>query len=227
MAIGHKPYYVKAGCIWLASLLTSKARKFHFDGTDFAYFRHPYNFTWLNERQVEIPIMKADFERHQKDEVLEVGNVLAHYMDGLQHDVVDLYEKAHSENLFREDAETCRVGCTYDYIFSISTLEHVGWDESPRDEEKIGRTLDHLFSLLNPGGELIFSAPVGYSPPLDLWLETQVDRVEIKSMYRCSAANEWREEDWGQTRNRKFHHPFPFANGLVVVRMVKTSGENQ
>ena len=37
----------------------------------------------------------------------------------------------------------------YDLIVSISTLEHVGHDEVPREEEKILRTMLHLRSLLS------------------------------------------------------------------------------
>ena len=41
----------------------------------------------------------------------------------------------------------------YDLIISISTLEHIGWDEAPRDDTKILRALDNLMSLLSENGD--------------------------------------------------------------------------
>lgn len=175
--------------------------------------------TWLNERCVEIPIMRDVMARHEGERVLEVGNVLSWYDHSLRHTVIDKYEKPNRENFFAEDAETFSRGAPYDLIISISTLEHVGWDEVPRDEGKVGRTILHLRSLLAPGGELVFTAPVGYSPPLDDFLNRADGFTERFCLRRVSVLNEWEKAEWSDVKGSAFHRPYPFANSLVIARV--------
>lgn len=37
----------------------SSAATFRYDGADHPYLRHAYNYTWLNERAVEVPLAAA------------------------------------------------------------------------------------------------------------------------------------------------------------------------
>ena len=64
-----------------------------FQGAAYKYLFRRYNSTYGNERAVEIPIAMAEVRKHPEDQVLEVGNVLAHYYSH-HHDVVDNYERA-------------------------------------------------------------------------------------------------------------------------------------
>lgn len=217
--MGHKKYYVKAGFIWLSSLIRRGESGFRLNEQAYPYFKHRYNFTWLNERHVEIPVINDIIGRHPQSRLLEVGNVLSHYNTVLSHPVVDKYERSDRKNLFTEDAETFSSGAPYDLIVSISTLEHVGWDESPRDEEKVFRTVRHLRSLLSPEGEFVFTAPVGYSRPLDRLMDDADGFVERLCLRRVNALNEWEQTDWAEIRGSKFHSPYPFANGLVIARV--------
>lgn len=137
---------------------------FSFAGREYLTLHHPYRFTWLNERAVEVPVFRRLVEDEVPGSVLEVGNVLSHYMPG-GHDVVDKYERADGiVNADVLDFETTR---RYRLIVSISTLEHVGFDERPRDPGKPLRAVEHLRGMLEPGGRLVFSLPVGYNPQLD------------------------------------------------------------
>ena len=217
--MGHKKYYIKAGFVWLSSLIRRGESGFQLNGQTYSYFTHRYNFTWLNERRVEIPIINEIIGRNPQARLLEVGNVLSHYNSSMMHPVVDKYERSNREGLFTEDAETFCAGAAYDLIFSVSTLEHVGWDESPRDEEKVFRTVRHLRSLLAPGGEFVFTAPVGYSRPLDRLMDDADGFIDRLCLRRINARNEWEQVDWSAIRNLKFHDPYPFANGLVIARL--------
>lgn len=216
--MSHKKFFLKAGLLWMTHLHQRRRSSFMFDGRSYSYFNHWYNVTWLNERTVEIPVMR-EVLRGTSDNVLEVGNVLSCYDRSLTHTVVDKYEKPNRENLFAEDAETFSVGGPYDLIVSISTLEHVGWDETPRDPDKIARTVRNLRRLLSPTGQLVFTAPVGYSPPLDRLIDDGDDFLSRRCLRRISARNEWEEADWDQVRQFRFHYPHPFANGLVIARL--------
>ena len=67
----------------------------------------------------------------------EIGNVLAHYVE-TDHLRVDKYEQAEGvQNLEVLDFDPGPL----DWIIAISTLEHVGWDEEPRDPGKAVRAL--------------------------------------------------------------------------------------
>lgn len=205
--------------MWAANLWRRKSLSFNFDGKSYRYFYHPYNLTWLNERCVEIPIARDLLEQHQGKNILEVGNVLSRYNPNLTHTVVDKYERSDRPNYFVEDAETFDQGGPYDLILSISTLEHVGWDELPRDPDKIARTIQHLRSLLSSNGKLLFTAPIGYSPPLDLVVGDLLNRGHIQCLQRINVLNEWVETTWSEASNNKFHAPYPFANGLMVITL--------
>ena len=217
--MSHKKYYIKAGFLWLSGLGRQSSPEFTLGGKTYSYFHHRYNFTWLNERCVEIPIIREVLSRNPSGQLLEVGNVLSHYDRSMKHAVVDKYERAKRQNLFTEDAETFSAGAPYDLIVSISTLEHVGHDETPRDADKIFRTVRHLRSLLSFSGEFVFTAPVGYSPSLDRLIDEGDGMIERLCLRRINARNEWKEADWDAIKSMKFHDPYPFANGLVVARM--------
>ena len=135
--------------------------------TRYLYNRH--KFTWLTERAVEVPVAQALVDGHAADRVLEIGNVLSHYRPQ-QHVVVDKYEQARACS-----TATCStlggLG-RFDLIVAVSTLEHVGWDESPRDPAKAKRAIDVLRSLLAPGGLLAITVPVGYNPAFDAALSS-------------------------------------------------------
>src|SRR5690606_34112160 len=129
------------------ALLGGSLMRFRFQGAEHDGFDHPYNTTILNERAVEIPVVLDWLPG--KGRGLEVGNVLGHYgVKGRR--VVDLYEQADGvENLDLFDIEG-----HFDWIVSISTLEHVRWDTEPRDPNGAVEAIGHLRSLLSPGGRM-------------------------------------------------------------------------
>jgi SAM-dependent methyltransferase len=141
----------------------------------------PYNNTWYNERQVELPVFKRVYDQHRYSTVLEVGNVLSHYYD-TGHDVVDKYEDA--PGVDNVDVTDYHPGRQYDLILSISTLEHVGYDEPGKTPEKSVDAVNHLKDLLTPGGTLVFSAPLGYNPYIDRHIQNDAFNAEYTYMER-------------------------------------------
>lgn len=131
-------------------------------------FDHPYNRTIHNERAIEIPLARAFIDGHA--DVLEVGNVLGHYQPATW-TVVDKYERA--PGVINQDVLDI-VGW-FDRIVTISTIEHVGWDEPERDPTKPARAIAHLRSLLNLGGALMVTIPTGWNAPLDAQLPSLCD----------------------------------------------------
>jgi hypothetical protein len=177
-----------------------RTKTFRFDRQEYEYLYHPYNRTWKNERGVEIPIFRELLLRHQGKRILEVGNVLSHYFP-VQHDVVDKYEV--SPGVINQDIIEFVPQEKYDLIVSISTLEHVGWDEQPQDPPKLLRAIDHLRSAcLAPGGSLVASLPVGYNRYFDGLLNGGQSPFSAQHfLKRVSKRNYWVESDWAQVRD--------------------------
>ncbi|MDH5482489.1 MAG: hypothetical protein OEY22_06395 [Candidatus Bathyarchaeota archaeon] len=193
---------------------------FTFQGKNYKYFYHRYNTTWRNERAVEIPIIWHIVKTCEWRSVLEVGNVLSHYFT-VNHDIVDKYEKA--EGVISQDVTEIRPSKKYDLIISISTLEHVGWDENPGDHrilhesKKITYTIDVLKRLLTSKGEIVVTLPLGYNPYLDKLLKSGEikfdDRFYLK---RISKDNRWIEVSWKDVERLKYNGLIPSANGLII-----------
>ena len=194
-------------------------RKFMFAGKSHAYVIHP--FILDNERTVEVAIAK-EFLHGKTGEILEVGNVLANF-SGFQHDVVDKYEKA--PGVINEDIVTYAPRKEYDCIVTISTLEHVGWDEQPREPEKILLAINHLKELLAAGGQLLATMPLGYNCFVDQVVrENKTGFSEIRYLLRISADNQWREARLEEVVDAKFGSPFSCANAIMVGYFRKNGG---
>jgi hypothetical protein len=189
-------------------------RCFAHGSRSYPYFLHPYNFTWSNERAVEIPIVWEAVRQSAGGRVLELGNVLSHYFP-VRHELVDKYEKGRRvRNL---DVLEVGGGEKYDLIVSISTLEHVGWDEQPRDPGKIVRAVEHLTrQLATPGGRLVVTMPLGYNPHLDRQLAEGAVPFTRTSYFRRTGPTTWREGAWEDVAGCRYGDPWPAASGLVV-----------
>lgn len=206
--------------IWLCFFRKRISRKtFVFRGKQRFYWIHP--FTLNNERTVEVSIAHA-LPNNRAASVLEVGNVLSNYFS-FPHDVVDKYEM--TPGVINEDIISYQPGKKYDFIVTLSTLEHVGWDETPREPEKILRAIAHLKKLLNDGGELVATMPLGYNAYVDQLLGTKQtgfdDNFYLK---RINSANEWREVPWEEVKGAAYGSPFPCANAIFVGFFRKKNG---
>ena len=200
-------------CYWLVRL-SGRASTFTFRGESYRYFRHRYNATWRNERAVEIPIARGFLAGVPPEKVLEIGNVLSHY-GPVAHQVVDKYE--HAEGVTSTDVCDYKPGRKYDLVLSISTLEHVGWDEDPKGESKVLRAFENLRSLLAPEGRLMVTIPLGYNPPLDKLIdEGDLNFSERIYLKRQPRRNLWREASAGEVRHPRYDRQAFAAHELLV-----------
>lgn len=188
---------------------------FKFQNRSYCYFIHEYNHTWKNERIIEIPIIKKIVDQNINSDILEVGNVLSHYFD-FSHDVIDKYEMG--KNVINADVVNFKFKKKYDLIISISTLEHIGWDEKKQDTKKVLRAIDNLKTYLKKKGKIVFTHPLGYNPFLDAYIKkNRINCNEKFLLKRISASNQWQEVAWEQIfADIKYNDPFPFADGVVV-----------
>jgi SAM-dependent methyltransferase len=179
------------------------------------YLTHYYNATWRNERAVELPLVQAFLEELVPGaRLLEVGNVLSYYVPA-SHTVVDKFEP--TPGVVNQDILDFGQPHTFDAVVSISTLEHVGWDETPRDAHRAERALAHMRSLLVEGGRLFLSFPLGYNAALDrLVREDRLGFRRTHYLRRVSADNRWCEVDLSGITGARYGAPYGSANALFV-----------
>jgi hypothetical protein len=156
---------------WLWHYRTFRSLEtFEFQGKTYPYLIHPYCASWKNERAVNIPVVWDIVKTYQENgkRILEVGNMLS-YVYPISHDVLDKYEVI--DGIINEDVVSFHPSTKYDLIFSILSLQCVGWDETPREQTKILDAIDNLKSLLAPGGQLVVSLGIGYNHAMDEMLK--------------------------------------------------------
>lgn len=200
-------------CYWLVRL-TSRPSAFTFRGKSYRYFWHCYNATWRNERAVEIPIARDFLAGVPPEDVLEIGDVMSNY-GPVPHQVVDKYEKG--ERIINADVCDFRSEKKYQLILSISTLEHVGWDEEPKDESKVLRAFGNLRGLLAPEGKLLVTVPIGYNPSLDKMIgEGRISFSQCIYLKRRPRRNIWKEVSAGEVQHPNYDRRAYTAHELLV-----------
>jgi len=170
-----------------------KQLTFVFNGQTYKEFYHWYNTTWRGSRAraIEIPII-LDLLENCDGEVLEVGNVLLHYSN-IPHDVVDKYEIG--ENIINEDICDFNNGDKYDLIVSISTLEHIGWDEEPKNPSKVITAFENLYTMLKPHGKIIFTIPLGYNSYIDDLIINNLSSTSTEEYFMKIVDGKWVQLD--------------------------------
>lgn len=217
MQVGQYPYLLA----YLWRRLFRKPRIFHYNGREYTYFEHPYNRTWMNERAVEIPIVWELVQKHPSDDVLEVGNVLSHYFR-IGHTVVDKYERG--RHTFQQDVTDLDLPKRFALIVTVSTIEHVGWDEMPRMPGKHLQALATLKRHLAPDGILMVTFPLGYNTVLDEDLFSgRLAFDEMHYLQRLSVET-WKQASVDEVKGSTYGHPFRTSNGLVIG-LIRNRGE--
>ena len=204
---------------WL--LVTAPARRIRRGRPDFMLSgrRFPYlPLTLATERRAEIPLGLAFLRAARPGErILEVGNVLGRH-DATGRDIVDRYESA--AGVINDDILTYAPVRRYDRIVSISTLEHVGFDEPVPAPGAFARALEHLVvDLLAPEGRFLATVPLGYNPEVDsMVLSGRAPRgISAMGLRRIGLFNEWRETPLEQIGSRDTAGPYPGASVIAVL----------
>lgn len=199
-------------------VLIDKVRKhsktFTFRGKKYHYFIHSYNTTWLNERTVEVPIVISFIDR--KKRILEVGNVLSHYII-VDWDVVDKFEKGN--NVTNKDLIDFKPKEKYDLVISISTLEHAGYDDDEKDDKKVLKAIKNLkYNCLKKGGKMIVTLPIGYNKTMDKQLFS--NKLLFNKMYflkKISKDNYWKEVQQDEVIYSIPNVPFQGINAICIA----------
>ena len=192
---------------------TFGTEQFQWQDKSLAYAVASYNATWRNERAIEVPILIDFLKANQDRKILELGNV-SHYYYNHQHTVVDKYET--NPKIINQDIMEVSFPEAFDGILSISTLEHVGWDETPRSSDKILKSLDRLKSFTKDADNVLFSYPTGYNDYLDDMIAADALPFQEHHYYiRVDAANHWELTDRKTALKAGYGKSFAGANGMV------------
>lgn len=200
-----------------------RRRDFEYRGEKLQCVYENYNVTWSNERCAEIPI--AQWHLVQTDgPVLEVGNVLGHYGPH-SHTVIDKFETA--PNVINEDITEWQTDQRFALIISISTFEHIGFDDAGGDsKEKIRAAIDACRALLAPDGHLVITVPLGYNPALDELIANDSLAANEAHFLLRHGRREWSEAPRNQADGTKYGYPFPYANGLWIAEFNAPNAPN-
>lgn len=217
LVMAKRAYEYAVACVLLSN------KKFKFNGELYSYLVHPCNATFRSERAVEVPVACHFINDFPAEQVLEVGNVLKNYIDS-DHSVVDKYEKC--ANVINQDIISFEK--KFNRIISISTFEHIGFDEEGEDDSKVKVAFKHVLRLLNPGGKALIIVPGGYNHYLDSLLRAGDSALgELFFMKRISKVNEWREVSIGDIQDCKYGIGSPCANALAFCYITKEACAGQ
>jgi len=202
---------------------------FNYDKKDVEYYIDLHNTTFTNERAVEIPIILDYLNKFRGKNILEIGNVISHY-EKVEYDIVDKYEKG--QGVINSDINEYKPNKKYDLIISISTFEHIGFDEVSRygedkntsvDKTSLFEAVKNTKNLLSDNGIFVFTVPLGFNAYLDsLLADNKLDLTETHFLKRVSANNIWIQVNYQDVVGTKYNDPYPCANGLLIGIYDKT-----
>jgi hypothetical protein len=222
MPTGRQLFRARANVAALWHTRLRPRRTFVLDGVERPYLRHRANATWRTERTVEIPIALDALRSAGAGRVLEVGNVLTQYAIArpVNYTVVDKYEVAPRV----ANIDVLEIKGTYDLIVSISTLEHVGLDEMPRDWQKARRAVIQLRRLLAPSGAMLATWPLNYNRDLDDALRAgELGQSGASYLRRVSGSNLWMQATIEDASKCMYGFPWAGATALALVRFGSAS----
>jgi SAM-dependent methyltransferase len=195
-------------------------RTFEFKDQTLRCFYHRYNITWAAERGVEIPIAQSYLGARPDARVLEVGNVLSHYYPS-RHEIVDKFERG--PRIINVDIVDYSPPTRYDLILSISTFEHIGFDDeaSGSSGEKILAALANCRRLLSERGLLVITVPTGYNPDLDEMIRDGSLGASAEHFLCRTGRRQWRPCSKDEALKCRYRRPYPYANGLLVAEFTR------
>ncbi len=198
-----------------------RASTFVFRSETYRYFFHYYNATWKNERTVEVPIIKQLLEKEKGKRILEVGNVLQYYIP-VTHDVLDKYETR--DGVMSLDIVDFVPKEKYNFIVSVSTLEHVGWDEIPKEPKKLDLAIKNLKeNCLAMGGTMVVTLPLGYNSYVDELLSRPSSDLGELFFLKRIGNSVWKEVRYEEVRGSKYDSPFSSSNAICISILKKES----
>jgi hypothetical protein len=169
---------------------------------------------WRHERCVELGLGRFAMARRRPEDVLEVGNVLP--LTGVRgHTVVDKWEKG--PGVINEDIVDFAPGRRYGLVVCLSTLEHIGWDEEPQDPDKARVALRVMSDLVEDGGDMLVTIPVGYHRELEHhYVSAEAPFDEVCLLVKQTRLARWEPRPVEERRGIGYGAPYACGNAILV-----------
>lgn len=199
------------------NFLKNKGKTFFFNGKKYQYCVDKYNLSWRNERTIEIPILSGIVKKNHNRRILEIGNVLKHYLKVSENEwtVVDMFEKEIS--VINLDISDYVPNIKFDLVFSISTIEHIGFEDKNNNLHEVLKAIRHVIdNCLKENGEFIFTVPIGYNKYLDKAIKDKKIPFLQKFYYVRTTGNEWLASTEETSMRMLYGHPYIAANALLI-----------
>jgi hypothetical protein len=222
---GARELFLKPARVVLAPVIIPflPRKTFSFDGQELSYFYHRYNMTWACERCVEVPIGRHYASQLRAANVLEVGNVLSHY-GPVTHQILDKFERG--PGVINEDIVTFQPTKKYDLVLSISTFEHIGFDDEAAEPsgQKIFAAIRACRGFLSASGKLVVTVPIGYNPDLDDLLRSNRLDAQREIYLKRFGRLDWRPVPKAEALSCRYKQPYPYANAIVIMEFSGRAG---
>lgn len=193
-------------------------KSFILNNKKYKYFYHLYNRTVASERVLEIPIAKEVLKDFKDKDILEIGNVMSHYIR-TNYPIIDKHEKG--RNVINKDVISFYLMKKFDLIISISTMEHVGYSKrywEPNKPDKFSKGIVNLKKHLKKGGLLVVTFPLFYNEYITKLILNKKDPFEKRYfMKRTSYLNEWKQISFEDAvKGNSYEGHFANANILFI-----------
>ena len=205
-------------CVFAPLIIPRLAKaEFTFEGKSLPLFYHRYNMTWATERAVEVPVAGEFLRRFAGKSVLEVGNVTPHYLD-TGHTILDKFESG--PGIINEDIADFAPSERFDLILSVSTFEHIGFDDEADGDsgKKISQAIATCRGLLAVGGQLVLTLPLGYNPALDRMIADGQLGSDRATFLKRTGRLAWQAVDANTALASEYGRPFPYANAVMIAQ---------
>jgi len=127
--------------------------------------------------------------------------------------VVDKYEQ--SPGIHSIDFLEFHLPKLFDGFISVSTLEHIGWDEEPREIDKVKYCIEKIRECVTSTRRVFVSFPLGYNDYLDgLVRNKELPFEKTASLVRVDEDQNWKEVELHQALKPEYRYGsrFPCAN---------------
>jgi len=136
--------------------------------------------------------------------------------------VVDKYEKSpgvHNIDFFDYDKRN-----KFDAFLSISTFEHIAWDEKKRDSKKLLDCFYKIKQHVKDRSQVLVTAPLGYNDFLDDFVrQKKLPFTHSTYLIRTSKDQKWQDVSPEEALQSKYQYSKKYqgANSLLVGLGVK------